>query len=330
MVRIGEPAVCCVHDVHVVAMTELLVRRDLLPTRGDHRAMAEAGGLWAVPHWIQRWDLIRQRPNMLEEARRRGVRALEVDRVDEAVLDAVPDLEFLRDSGVSPGHLIQRFKRLRLLGLDTWEGELDLRQLPELEWLFIGECEPGQLDSLADGHPKLRHLTVGKYPAADLAPLSRLRLERLSLGNSRRLASLANPGGLADTLIGLELWMLPALASLDGIEAFGRLEALTLSSLRQMTSLEPLPHLPRLRLLDFLELKQVDSLAPLTGHPSLEWVLAGRTADLDLSPLRTLPRLRFYKTQPARWTGDVSGVREGVGLNWKHPEYAEMLAVKEG
>jgi len=43
---------------------------------------------------------------------------------------------------------------------------------------------------------------------------------------------------VAETLVGLELWMLPALRVLDGIEAFTNLQALTLSSVRGVTTLD--------------------------------------------------------------------------------------------
>jgi hypothetical protein len=292
--------------------------------------MEAAGGFWALPHWIERWELMRQRPAMLAEARRRGIRALEVDRVDEDLLDALPGLEFLMDSGISPGPLIERFTRLRWLGVATWEDGLDLGRLQALEWLAVGECQPGNLDSLASGHASLRHLTAGKYPATDLEPLRRLRLERLSVGNSRRLTSLANPGSLAESLIGLELWMLPALGSLDGIEAFTNLQALTLARVPHVTTLEWVHHLPKLRLLDVGELKNVESLAPLAGHPSLEWVESGRTRDMDLSPLPSIPNLRLYGVAPGRWSGDVSGLPGGPGLSWRDPEYAEMLRFQAG
>jgi Leucine-rich repeat (LRR) protein len=306
-----------------------LFRRELLGLHSWQRAINEAGGLWTIPSTMDRWDLIRQRPLMLDEARRRGIRALDADQVDESLVRALPDLEFLVDDGVSPGPLIQRLGRLRALGLATWEGELDLRQLPLLEWLTIGESKSGHLDSLADGHPSL-HLTVGMYRYPDLAAVGRLRLERLSLGNSRRLMSLARPGLLAETLVGLELWMLPALGSLDGIGAFETLQALTLSSVRGVTTLDSIRELPKLRLLDVGELKNVESLAPLAGHPSLEWLAIGRTQDMDLAPLRSLPRLRLHRTPPGRWRGDVAGLPAGAHLDWRDPEYAEMLRFKNG
>ena len=307
-----------------------LFRRELLSLRSDHRAMNEAGGLWTIPSTMDRWELMKQRQGMLEEARRRGVRALDADEVDQALVEAVPDLEFLRDDGISPGRLIQRLTRLRFLGLATWEGELDLGTLRSLEWLAIGECKPGQLDSLARGHPSLRSLTVGQYPASDLGPIARLRLERLSLGNSRKLTALANPGAAAETLVGLELWMLPALASLEGIEAFTNLQALTLSSLRGVTNLDWAARLPKLRLLYIAELKNVESLAPLAGHPSLEWLEFGRTRDLDLTPLRSIPNLRLFRHSSGRWTGDVAALPDGSKLNWQDPEYAEVLRFKNG
>ena len=310
--------------------TGLLLRRELLSTKSWLRAMDEAGGLWVIPSTMDRWDLIRQRPAMLEEARRRGVRALSADQVDESLVRALPELEFLIDMGVSPGPLIERLGRLRSLGLDTWNGDLDLGRLPRLEWLAIGESKPGHIDSLADGHPSLRHLTIGMYRAADLAPLGRLELERLSLGHSRRLTSLGQPGRLAETLVGLELWMLPAFASLDGIEAFAGLQALTLSKIGGVTTLDWVQRLPKLRQLDIAELRNVESLAPLAGHPALEWLEFGRTRDLDLTPLRSIPRLRLFRNSSGAWTGDTAGLPDGNELSWRDPEFAELLRFKNG
>jgi hypothetical protein len=124
--------------------------------------------------------------------------------------------------------------------------------------------------------------------------------------------------------------MLPGLASLDGIEMFTNLQVLTLSSVRGVTTLDWVRRLPRLRLLDIAELKNVESLAPLADHPSLEWLEFGRTRDLDLTPLQSLPRLRFYRAWAGRWTGDVSAVRDGSGLSWQDPEYADVLRFKNG
>jgi len=311
-------------------MTGLLVERELLLTRSDHRAMAEVGGLWAVPHWASRWDLMRWHDEIIDEARQRDVRALEVGSVDVALVEALPDLEFLMVAGMAEGALIERFTRLRWLGVATWTGSLDFANLPRLEWLGVGECEPGNLDSLVPGHPSLRHLIVGRYPFADLGPLGRLRLRRLSIGNSRRLTSLEGAAALAPILVGLDLWMLPALGSLDGIEALADLEVLALSGLRQITTLDWVQRLPRLRLLNVFDLKNVESLRPLAGHPSLEFVTFGRTKDFDLEPLAAIPNLRLMHTGSYRWNRDIYDFPHMDNVPFDHPVLAEYRRLLHG
>jgi hypothetical protein len=315
---------------HHLAMAEGLIRRDLPLAWSGHRAMAEAGGLWAIPHWLSRWELLRRRAELLAEARERGVRALEDDTVDEALVEALPDLEFLRVAGIAEGRLIERLTGLRLLGLSAWNGPLDLGRLARLEWLAVGEPEPGDLDSLLPGHPTLRHLRLGRYADVDLAGLERLRLAHLWLGNSRRLASLQGIAALAPTLTGLELWRLPALRSLDGIDALTNLESLVLSSLRSVTTLEWVASLPNLRLLDVLELKSIESLAPLAGHGSLEYLAIPRTRDLDLEPLRSLPKLRVVLAAPGRWRGDGEDLRQLSSRPRDDPEMRRMWRLREG
>jgi len=312
-------------------VNDLLVPRALLPTKSAQRAMADAGGLWAIPHWsLSNWELMRRNGEFIAEAQRRRVRALEVDTLDEALVEALPDLEFLRVAGIADGQLIERLERLRFLGLATWTGSLDFGRLPALEWLAVGESEAGDLDTLEPGHPTLRNLIVGRYAFADLAPLARLRLVRLSLGDSRRLASLDGAGGLAQTLTGLDLWRLPALGVLDGIARLSGLEVVTLSSLRNVTTLHWASALPNLRLLDIRELKNVESLAPLAGHPSLEYVLFGRTRDMDLEPLRQIPNLRICSSPPGRWRGDGEDIPELSRRAHDGADVVAMWRLREG
>lgn len=308
----------------------ILVQRDLILTMSSHRAIADAGGLWAVPHWkMSRDERLARRDEIIAEIQERHVRALEADIVDEALVEAVPDLEFLSVGRVDVDpRVVVRFGRLRSLGVAGIKGALDFRDLPDLEWLGINECEPGNLDGLIGGHPRLRSLGVGRYPFADLTPLGRLNLRRLSVGNSRHLTSLHGAASLAPTLEGLDLWMLPALGSLDGIEALTNLEVLELDGLRQITTLDWVQRLPRLRLLNVFDLKNVESLRPLAGHPSLEFVTFGRTKDLDLVPLESIPNLKLILTGSYRWNRDVHAFPYMHDFPSDHPvqqEYARLL-----
>lgn len=292
--------------------------------------MAEVGGLWAVPHWqMSRQERLSRHDEIIDEIRQRGVRALETDIVDEALVEAVPDLEFL-SAGIPDGRLVAKFRRLRLLGLDSFEGSLDFRDLPRLEWLGIRECEPGNLDGLLAGHPKVHGLAVGRYPFADLTPLARLHLGRLSIGAGRRLSSLEGAASLAATLTSLDLYSLPSLASLDGIEALENLEVLELGGLRHITTLDWVRRLPRLRLLNVFDLKNVEGLGPLAGHPGLEFVIFGRTKDLDLEPLADIPNLRLMHTGSYRWNRDRHAFPYLSDLPPDHPVRQEYLRLLHG
>jgi len=307
-----------------------LVAREGLPWRSHDQAVKEVGGMWAIPHWrMSSLELKRRHHEFLAEARQRNVRAIETEIVDDALVEALPDLEFLQATGIPDGSVISRLRQLRSLGVATWKGHLDFADLPRLEWLGIAECEPGNLDSLVPGHPSLRHLIVGRYPFADLGPLGRLRLRRLSIGNGRRLTSLAGAAALAPALLGLDLWMLPALTSLDGIEALTNVEALILSGLRRITTLDWVEQLPRLRLL-VADLKNVESLRPVTGHPSLEFVIFRRTRDLDLAPLRSLPHLRLISGAPGPWNRELEALPELRKRPPDDPDVFEMRRLWHG
>lgn len=310
----------------------ILVQRDLILTMSSHRAIAEAGGRWAVPSWkMSRDERLARHDEIIAEIRERQVRALQTDIVDDALVEAVPDLEFLSVGRVDVDpRVVVRFGRLRSLSVAALKGPLDFRELPELEWLGIDECEPGNLDGLLAGHRRLWSLRVGRYPFADLTPLGRLRLRRLSIGNSRRLTSLEGAAALAPTLEGLDLWMLPALASLDGIEGLTNLEVLELSNLRRITTLDWVQRLPRLRLLNVFDLKNVESLGPLAGHPSLEFVTFGRTKDLDLEPLASIPNLRLMHTGSYRWNRDVHDFPHMDDFPSDHPVRQEYLRLLHG
>jgi hypothetical protein len=72
---------------------------------------------------------------LFAEARQRGVRALEVQQNDLAVLAELPELEFLYvasdPTDVSP---LSRLPNLRLLAFTgTWDDELDFSAFPHLE-----------------------------------------------------------------------------------------------------------------------------------------------------------------------------------------------------
>lgn len=273
--------------------------RPLIREMDSGREMAAAGGLWLVGHSTDRAAAI-------AEVRERGLRALEVVGDLSFVAD-LPDIEFLvaRDPPeVAPIH---RLSKLRLLSFSgTWGGSLDGAAWPELRWFGAVETPKGGggIETLFV-HPSLRSLGLGRPRLADLGPIEAPRLESLDIGQTPTLTTLAGIERHASRLLDLSLGALPALESLRGLESLERLEVLHLDGLRHVTSLEDVAKLPRLRFLDVFDLKKVESLAPLAHHPTLEFVGFGRTVDLDLDPLFTIPNLKLILTGTYRWNRDV-------------------------
>jgi hypothetical protein len=263
------------------------------------REMAAAGGLWLV-------DRATDRDAAAAEARERGLRALEVAG-DLSFVEQLPELEFLvaRDPpDVAPLHALSKLRLLSFPG--TWGGRLDGAAWPALEWFSANEIpkDGGGVETLF-AHPTARSLGLGRPRLADLDPIEAPKLESLSIAQTRTLGTLAGLEKHASTLLDLSLDALSALESLRGIEALERLEVLHLSGLRNVTSLEDVARLPRLRFLDVFDLKNVESLAPLAAHPTLEFVGFGRTKDLDLDALFTIPNLKLVNTGTYRWNRDV-------------------------
>lgn len=278
-----------------------LVVRELNPLLPAHRAMLDVGGLW----WA--------RPpvdgsRVVDEARDRGVRALELQEPHIDMVRALPQLEFLNLLDVTDPEPLYDLPRLRGLSISgTWDGRIDFRRLPHLESFGVVECprDEGGLVTLYEGHPRLRRLDIGRYRHPDLRPLAGLRLERLSIGYGRNFVSLSGAGALARTLTALALFNCPNLASPDGVEELTQLEALSLERLRHITTLGFVRKLPSLRHLDIFNLERVESLAPIADHPSLEFVAFGRIRDLDLEPLTRVPRLKMILTGRYRWNRDI-------------------------
>src|SRR5215207_6203528 len=199
----------------------ILYERGLHPERSGDVAAAAAGGLWFAFNDADPREIV-------AEVRDRGIRALEVQHRDIGFLAELPDLEFLVLNTAEPdAGVINSLPRLRSLGFSYgWKGTLDFGQLPNLEWLYIADADPDRgLETLLAGHPVLRQLAIGRYPAADLGAVANLpALERLEIFNSRRFTSLAGADAVAASLRQLVLALLPKLASLDGIAGVRNLE----------------------------------------------------------------------------------------------------------
>lgn len=288
------------------------------------RAMLDAGGLWFAPAPASPAAVV-------EEVRQRGIRALETHSRDISFLAGLTQLEFLTVLDVDEPSPIHTLKKLRFLHVaGTWRGNIDFRELPQLEVFSVVECpaREGGLETLYSGHAALRVLHIQRYRHADLTPLSRLSLATLGIGYARTLNSLQGLGDLAATLRTLCLHACPNLVSLQGIDVLTGLVSLELGGLRHIRTLEFVRSLPLLRHLDVFELKDVDSLWPLAGHDALEFLSFGRVRDLDLDPLDQLPRLKLFLTGTHRWNRDLHSLPYAHDLPDGHPHLAEWRSLQ--
>lgn len=295
--------------------------------RSQDRAVEAAGGLFVAPRAASP-------PEIVAECQARGVRALRVEHSDIDWLVNLPDLEFVTFLHDVPDvTVVATLSGLRGLTFSgTWHGHLDFGGLRSLEWFYAAEVpRDGGLETLLHGHPSIHHVHLGRYPWPDLAPLAGVpHLARLSIVDSRHVRSLTGANALAPGLRGLELSLLPGLASLDGIEALSGLEVLEIHRCRQVTDLTPAAKLPNLRILSVFEAPSIDSLKPLAGHPHLEWVSFGRLPDGDLDPLATLPNLKVVHTGKYRFNRPLEDFPLLGSFAWDDPLLARLRSLRRG
>ena len=154
-------------------------------------------------------------------------------------------------------------------------------------------------------HPSAEVLALRRYRGSDLTAVTAPKLRERHL-SSPTLGSLAGIEAHADTVEPLAISRVPKLASLAGLAALHRLEVLALNGARQVTTLDGAASAPALRLLDVGDQRGIELLAPLAGHPTLEFVLFQKTADMSLAGLVGLPRLRAVVGHQSRaWDRDL-------------------------
>lgn len=305
----------------------VLRRASLQLDRSENRAIEAVGGLFVASRSAAPADVV-------AECRARGVRALRVEHSDVSWLSKLPDMEFvsfLHD--IADASVLEGLGRLRSLTFNgTWHGSIDFARLPLLEWFLAAETPRGSgAESLLNGHARLRHLRLGRYPWPDLKSLAAFNhLSRLSVVDSRRFHALEGTAALAPTLRGLELSLLPGLASLDGIDELSGLEVLELHRCRQVTDLAPAARLPNLRILSCMGAPSIASLKPLAGHPTLEWVSFGPLPDRDLDPLATLPQLKVVHTGKHRFNRPPEDFPLIESFAWNDPLLVRLRRLRQG
>lgn len=295
-------------------MTVSLLEPTIAPDGEAGEVIAAGGGLWTVPDGADREAVV-------EEVLARDVKGLMVDGHDLGFLHRLPHLEFLTLASVDLSTL-PPLPRLRYLELTNWSGRLPWEELPALEW-FVGFEGPRGRSGLEQVYsaPGVRSLWLdGMYRDADLHPVTAPRLQALKLWTTSTVTSLDGIEQHADRLTHLDLFRLPKVASLKPLGQMERLESLHIEGLRQVTTLEEIAAAPGLRLLDISEQKGIESLAPLAGHPTLEHLAFGRTVDMDLSPLQSVPHLKVVSHgYVGSWKGSAGDVLRLQEAEEEHP-----------
>jgi hypothetical protein len=267
------------------------------------------------------------------EVRQLGVRALRL--VNASLLSSVAGLdqiEFLTVGfGLADPELITSFPSLRSLHVgDGWQGTLDFRRLPNLEWLSISDARyAAGLDESLAGHDKLRDLSVVFYGSTDLRSIGGLpALESLWL-KQPRVRTLTGIEG-APRLIRLSLNYCASLNSLAGIETCVGLEYLALGDCRQITDIRPAAGLPRLRFLNVLGLTRLDSIRPLAGHPSLELLFLAQKISDGTAALGEIPHLKAVWGPPRNLTNLPTGVARFAEMPLGDPFVRDMRSLQAG
>jgi len=236
----------------------------------------------------------------------------------------VPSQEALREALV--------YFQPRAVFIDD-EFEADYRVLahqPLIDTLMIKADEPGSLDVLPT-LPRLRHLMLGEWDPAEAGPIPALAaLNSLTVFDTafQDLSALAPVAGQLEALDLFDFGKDEKLASLAGLEKFGRLQVLGLQGDIEgspVDYLQPLERLDGLRWvslpkglsqqqlerfvsahpgISFLQLSSKEDaeidLAPLTGFQQLYGLtLLGEFKNLDV--LKSLQSLRYLAIHDEQW-----------------------------
>src|SRR4051794_29198478 len=250
-----------------------------------HRCLVVARGGWEAEYrqWIDR----------------QGLTGLSI-RVSDGDAEFLRDLPHLRVLVLSAGEVrdlraVESLRDLESLTLNTPRRPklaLDFSAFPRLA-SFGGYWNDG-FPSLFDCR-RLARLFVFGPPDVDLTRFGALTtLERLELGQGRRLRSLAGIEQLQN-LTFLGLYHQSAFADLSGLEAVPHLRELALETCRKVSSLDSIGGLRELHTLKIADCGRVASLHPLRSLHALERLFAWESTNVDdgdLSVLMELPALR--------------------------------------
>ena len=264
----------------------------------------DGGGVWRTGDYYVEPDRI------IERVRDVGTRGLRLDARDLSFLVRLPELRFLwlATDGrpvLDPIASLANLEAL-LIHAGGMRGALDPFALVRLRWLRVslgGTVGRTIADRLGAGHRNLEWLSVTEVPHRSIAEIvagfPSLRHARIHFADHLR-----GPGDLAPvaaTLRGLEA-DITGLRSLDGLEALGELEVLSLAPIPE-GSLETVAEMPSVRYANLL--RRDMSIEPLRGHPGIRMIWLTDVTPDALAVLETMPQLIA-----------VGGTAPGTSMPW--------------
>jgi len=233
---------------------------------------------------------------------------------EEVLLHCLPifDPQFLSIADFTLGAehqaLLAGERRLRTLAIEG-DGETNLaylKELPNLQMLFIDDWDPEDTGPLPDGLARLRSVIVhsGYHTMKDLSPLGRQpRLEELNL----TVAGLTDISALAH-YPHVKTVCLRDCEGVTDLSVLGQLTELRWLALPPTTTQQQFTEIiedhPELIVLEAMGCEQIIDLAPLNNLARLEALIVSTEAPPD--PLYQMKNLKYLAVQVEEEEGEVT------------------------
>lgn len=213
---------------------------------------------------------------------------------DVRFLERLPGLDALTviDHSIKDVNAIHALGGLKYLDVNTYcKTPVDFGNFPLLDECAL-EWRPKSESLFA--HRGVKKVFVNKSPLKDFRAMSMMiSLESLSLA-SPKLETLQGIEALAG-LTFLGLYVARRLTSVEGVQAVPNLVQLEVNDCPKVRDIAPLGALHQLRVLHLCNDGDIETIGPLRELKNLEQFLfyeSTNVLDGDLSPLKSLPRLR--------------------------------------
>ncbi|HTA60038.1 MAG TPA: hypothetical protein VK805_17920 [Candidatus Baltobacteraceae bacterium] len=186
--------------------------------------------------------------------------------------------------------------KLRALSLNGVSKKIDFTKIQGLEDLHLSQWREARFNSIFECK-MIKNLAVTGYSGVDLKPFTRIAtLTNLAMSFSK-LLSLEGAAALP-ALVRLSLASTNQIDTLNGIQTCNKLLLLWVESARKLRNLGAISSIRSLRTLNLSDCPSLESIKPMARLPELEavWFYGSTNIhDGDLSPLTTLPKLKYAK-----------------------------------